>query len=281
MAITGKIEGSSVVSQVTTDNATFQDECETLYTSAPPAGDIGQMLWDDMNSAHEAYPHGVPVDYDWYQGAIKKDASYLTSSGDFLAFAVSGMVYEEEGGNPSQNARVALRNFKGMYLSKADGQWYDMRELYTMGMNDGEGYEEDFVNDITGGQPRNHWVQNVDGEDLMTCWAGDTWNYHFYIERTLWDDVSDVDEIAVTCEAKLTLADPLYESGAGDDLDIAKFIIAVSCDKWLDMDATWSIPDHNDDMGISRFKQIGRDWMQVGMITNMPYDDLIANPPPM
>ncbi len=258
------------------ERATFESNAESKF--GPPPTEITQILWDDMHGDHEAYPHGVPHDYDWYNGSILKDASVI---GTFEAFNITGMVYEEEGGNPSQNARVAIRNFKGYYLSIADGQWHELQSVLTLDSTMGGGYYESFNPDDQGGQPRNHWVQDVDGQDLMTCWAGDGWNYHFYPPRAPWD-YSDIAQVAVSCEGKLTLADPLFDAGEGDDISEAKFIMAISCDRWINMTAGWE-PDfsNNDDIGIGRFKKVTEDWRIYTMITDMAYDDLVANPPPL
>jgi len=244
--------------------------------------DIPQLVYDSMHLGHEAYPHGVPADYDWGQAPILKT---MAAAQNNEYFALTGMVYEEVGGNPSVNARVAIRNFRLHYLSISDGQWHEIVNIPDATGVDGAGYEEDFANDLTGGDPKNNFTMDVDGTTLMTCWPGDTWNYHFYSARMAWP-ISDIAQIVSSCEAKLVETDGRaahpYDANAGDDLDSAKFIILTSTDRWISMTANWT-PDftNNDDMGIGRFRKVTRDWQLIVHSTDMTLTDLQNNPPPL
>lgn len=111
-----------------------------------------QLLVDDTALPHEQKPHGVPTNYDWYQGPVIQagnnvpatvvtNADGTTTTTPYQRMNPWGQIYTPATGNPQPGALVEIRGMQCYVLT--NGAW---RSLYPTGVPalTGSWYAEDF-----------------------------------------------------------------------------------------------------------------------------------------
>ena len=188
----------------------------------------------DMKGSHEASPSGVSQ-FDWGSGPRVGYGNSPPS--DWTAFLVWGQVYEQEGGNPSANTRVQLRNMKAYLLRKSDRKWVLLQDTQNI---QGAAYREDFAND----ESKEADVRQENGNSISIR-TGGGYNYHYWDEAgRVTIDPNDIAGIFSTIEARAILNDP---NGVDDRKD-AKYLLSMGADYWESLSAVWRNWETNGDV---------------------------------
>ena len=242
-----------------------------------------EIIIDDMRLPHEGIPNGVPLEDGW---ALEPRISMGNQPNNYKALLAWGHLYEDTTGNHTINTRVQIRNIKGYYLSKSDGQWHLLQSSYDV---DGRYFLESYAgNENIEADVRNE----PDGSISVT--AGNGYNFHFWTQvrnyrisqcdstelsltpRTCINS-DDIAGIFTTFQARLILQDPSMP----DDRDQARYIIGAGADYWIDLDTQWGgYCVNNCEIGIGRLKYVKKYWQSFNMIT-MPEIEIRSNPPPI
>lgn len=219
----------------------------------------------DITLPHEGFPHGVPGGYDWSQ---KPRVGAQQPPEGWTAAIAWGQLYEWIGGNPSPNTRVQIKDMEMYYLSKKDNRWHLLQK--SVGV-DGNAYVEDFVNDVN--KPAD---KRIESDGSVSVKVGGGYNFHFWskLGRVKYP-ANDVAGCYVTVKARLVID----KADLPDDRDSAKYVMSVGGDWWQSLTAVWDQFKTNKDMGIGRFRFVGKEWKSYNMIT-VPVDSIRKNPPP-
>jgi hypothetical protein len=220
--------------------------------------DLAQAILNDMTLPHEGYPHGVPANWNWAQGP---EINMGNTPGAFTAMIAWGQLYEAREGNPARNTRVQLRDIRSCVLSKADGQWQQLQYVHRI---EGAAYIEDFSGNA------NHPADVRNEQDgTISVTAGDGYNFHFWPSTITFTsrvtiNPADIAAILTTCQARLIVGNPALP----DDRATARYVMNMGGDYWIDLTAAWA-PNyqHNDDIGMGRFKYVTADWQNFFMTT--------------
>ncbi|MFA9392520.1 MAG: T9SS type A sorting domain-containing protein [Prolixibacteraceae bacterium] len=259
-----KINFGGLEGDVTIDDVVIRKintESDDAYV---PSNSLDDII-GDITLPHEGWPHGVPDSYDW----SKKPRVGAQNPPDGWTAAIAwGQLYEWVEGNPASNTRVQIRDMEMWYLSKSDHQWHQLQKSLSV---EGAAFREDFVDDIS--KPADERTE-PDGSVSVT--AGDGFNFHFWPSVGRVEiPVSDVEGAFVTVQSRLILNDP----NGVDDRDQAKYLMSVGGDWWQSLSAVWDNWETNWDMGIGRFRFIGKEWQGHNLIT-LPEEKVRENPPP-
>jgi hypothetical protein len=164
---------------------------------------------DDMLLPNEGHGHGVPPEYDWYDHATYQDLEAIDGQtlGTFHAVTPWGQVYEDATGNPSPTIRIQIRSLQGWVRRKASALPPDVTqswEILEPGIVDLPDHGL-FPEDMRGGATRPsdaYAVSDTDGGGL-SGWAGDGWVFHFFPAQRAPLELSEVEAIFSTFEARL------------------------------------------------------------------------------
>ena len=227
-----------------------------------------ELIAEDMRLPHEAKLHGVPRNFDWYNGPrINKR---LDPEG-FTAMTAWGQVYQAVLGSPATNTRVQLRNIEAYYLSRSDGAWHVLQASRGV---DGEAYAEDFdVNENKGANVR------VEADGSGSVLIEDGYTYHFWPEgdRALLPAVEDIAGVLSTVQARLIVDDPARP----DDRTKARLLLGMGADYWRDTEVQWAEGYvNNDDIAIGRHRFVKTGWQSFNM-TTLNLERLRRTPPPL
>ncbi|WP_145444629.1 hypothetical protein [Mucisphaera calidilacus] len=208
----------------------------------------------DMQRPHEAVPSGTAA-LDWHAGPRLAWGEHPPDH--WRAITFWGQVYEAEGGNPSGNSRVQIRDLRLAVKSLSDGRWHLLQD--TSGF-EGAFFREDF----TDNDSWDAWLHAEQEGASVRLPNGQGRNFHFWpdVDRATFA-LADIDEVMVSVDARLIVHDP---SGP-DDRDQARLMMSVGADYWLSQTAVWDGWKTNGDVGIGRFAFIGRDWQTYTMTT--------------
>jgi hypothetical protein len=223
------------------------------------------IIIDDMQPPHEGLPHGVPHHYSW---ATKPHVG-SNNPKKFKAMTAWGQLYEASQGNFATNTRVQIKNIKAYYLSKSDSKWHLLQSSIKV---EGAAYKEDFAGNI------NKTADIRDESDgSVAVKAGNGYNFHFWPtsgRATINPD--DVRGMFTTVQARLVVDNPKKY----DDRSVARYLLSMGGDYWLNLTAKWDNWTTNADFGIGKFKYLTTDWQAFNMIT-LPPDQIRDNPPPI
>ena len=240
----------------------------TTVPNAESVPNTVQTLVDDMTLPHESRPHGVPDSYDWSQ---EPRIGMGNDPGKFRALIAWGQLYEAAEGNRAKNTRVQMRDLKTYVLSKADGKW---RMVQNSEEVEGAAYVEDFVDDIS--RPSDLRPESSGG---ISVTAGGGYNFHFWPRANpsrVSIEPSDIGGVFTTLRARLIVAD----SSQPDDRNSARYLLSVGADYWLSPEAQWDQFKTNGEVGIGRFRYVGKAWQSFNM-TSLSADQLRRSPPPL
>ena len=81
---------------------------------------VADRIAGDMQGKNEAYPHGVPLSYEWANGPV---VIMGNNSKGWQAITSWGAVYEDSKGNPATNTRVNIRDMQTYVLLQSTGKW--------------------------------------------------------------------------------------------------------------------------------------------------------------
>lgn len=224
-----------------------------------------ETIINDMKLSHEGFPHGVPKSWDW---AKKPRLNMGNSPKNFTALLAWGQLYTESNGNPALNARVQLKNLKTYILSKKTNTWKLVQDTPHL---EGAAFYESFTNND------NKPAEIRDEEDgSISVTAGDGYNFHFWADERLDIDTADIGGIFTTAQARLIIDD----MNKPDDRLIARFVLSIGADYYLDKTIVPDPPRTNKDAGIGRFKFVNIGWRSFNM-TTVSEKELRDNPPPI
>jgi hypothetical protein len=240
----------------------------TSVPATPPA--TLSPAFDDSTLPNAGAPSGVPSYYDWAKGPTGGYGNNIPSG--WNAMTAWGQIYAEQGWNPpaNSNTRVQITNLDSWYLSKATGKWIQIQHADTV---QGAAFVEDFKNNAAKGADVKDESKNGGGTSVT---AGYGYNYHFWTDRALILNPSDIGGIYTRFQARLILND----SNGADDRASARYLANDGADYWRDMTSGWS-PDWSTNGGVGggRFKFVTKDWQNFSMETLTP-EQLLKNPPP-
>ncbi len=244
-----------------------------IMTSGPilPPSSTLSPAFDDSTLLNAGIPSGVPSYLPWAQGPMKGYGSNIPSG--WNAFTAWGQVYVQSGWNPpaSSNTRVQIRALDAWYLSKSTNQWVLLQHADTVS---GAAYVEDFANDAS--KPAD--VKNESGNGGgISITAGNGYNYHFWTDRAVIADPSDIAGVYTKFESRLVLNDP----NGPDDRASSQYLASDGADYWRSINAGWAADwSNNGSVGHGRFKFVTNDWQIFSMETLTP-EQLSQNPPPI
>jgi PA14 domain len=244
-----------------------------VMTPAPtlPSSLVLSPAFDDSTLPNSGTPSGVPSYLPWASGPVKGYGNNIPSG--WNAFTAWGQVYVQSGWNPpsNSNTRVQIRALDAWYLSKSTNKWVLLQHADTVS---GAAYVEDFANDAS--KPAD--VKNESGNgDGISITAGNGYNYHFWTNRVVITDPSDIAGIYTKFESRLVLNDP----NGIDDRASAQYIASDGADYWRNINAGWAADwSNNGSVGHGRFKPVTQNWQIFSMETLTP-EQLSKNPPPI
>ncbi len=226
-----------------------------------------QTIIDDMTLPHEGRPHGVPESYDWARGPQMGRGNHPPAT--WHAMTAWGQVYEDARGNPARNTRVEIRDMRAYILSKHDGKWHLVQKSRAV---EGGAFREDFKANAS---RKADVRQEADGGVSVT--AGGGYNFHFWPPgaRAMINPL-DIGGVFVTVEARLIVGN----KDKPDDRKIARYLLSVGADYWVNGHAAWDNFKTNDGIGLGRFKYVTSKW-QAFNFTTLNAKQLRQNPPPL
>jgi PA14 domain len=241
----------------------------TSVPATPPS--TLSPAFDDSTLPNAGTPSGVPSYLPWAQGPMKGYGNNIPSG--WNAFTAWGQIYVQSGWNPSANSntRVQIRALDAWYLSKSTNQWVLLQHADTVS---GAAYVEDFANDAS--KPADVKNESGNGGGISVT-AGNGYNYHFWADRKVIADPSDIAGIYTKFESRLVLNDP----NGPDDRASSQYLASDGADYWRSITAGWAADwSNNGSVGHGRFKFVTNDWQIFSMETLTP-EQLSQNPPPI
>lgn len=230
------------------------------------SANVAAQISGDMSGSNEGHPHGVPLSWDWANGAATEEGN--NSEGQ-QAMTAWGVVYEGAQGNTASNTRVNIRNVQAWFLSKSKGTWTMIQNTSNP---DGEAYVEDFSNDSNKSADVR---REPDGTISVT--AGGGYNFHFYPSPRAAIDPNDIGGIVTIFEARLIVGD----SSRPDDRSSASYLAGAGGDYYPSMTGSWpGNTSYNPGIAIGREKYVKTYWRSFAMST-VPASQLAQNPPPI
>lgn len=236
-----------------------------------PSSSVLSPAFDDSTLPNSGTPSGVPSYLPWASGPVKGYGNNIPSG--WNAFTAWGQIYVQSGWNPpsNSNTRVQIRALDAWYLSKSTNKWVLLQHADTVS---GAAYVEDFANDAS--KPADVKNESVNGGGISVT-AGNGYNYHFWTNRVVITDPSDIAGIYTKFESRLVLNDP----NGVDDRASAQYIASDGADYWRNINAGWAADwSNNGSVGHGRFKPVTKDWQIFSMETLTP-EELSKNPPPI
>ena len=236
-----------------------------------PSSSVLSPAFDDSTLPNSGTPSGVPSYLPWVSGPVKGYGNNIPSG--WNAFTAWGQIYVQSGWNPpsNSNTRVQIRALDAWYLSKSTNKWVLLQHADTVS---GAAYVEDFANDAS--KPADVKNESVNGGGISVT-AGNGYNYHFWTNRVVITDPSDIAGIYTKFESRLVLNDP----NGIDDRASAQYIASDGADYWRNINAGWAADwSNNGSVGHGRFKPVTKDWQIFSMETLTP-EQLGKNPPPI
>jgi hypothetical protein len=241
----------------------------TSVPATPPS--TLSPAFDDSTLPNAGTPSGVPSYLPWAQGPMKGYGNNIPSG--WNAFTAWGQIYVQSGWNPpaNSNTRVQIRALDAWYLSKSTNQWILLQHADTVS---GAAYVEDFANDAS--KPADVKNESGNGGGISVT-AGNGYNYHFWADRKVIADPSDIAGIYTKFESRLVLNDP----NGLDDRASSQYLASDGADYWRSITAGWAADwSNNGSVGHGRFKFVTNDWQIFSMETLTP-EQLSQNPPPI
>jgi len=213
----------------------------------------------DPTLSHDGHPHGVPSDFSWYSHPTRNDLATTPAEtlGQFHAIIGWGQLYEEADGSPATNTRVQVRALQTWYRlrpSAPDGDRAEDWILASPGIvdhPDAAWYEESFANDFN--QPSDAETVASGSGGGLTATAGEGHVFHFYPSSRHAVDLTDVEAVFTTVEARLIVADP----NGPEDCDRARFIMNVGTDVYEGVAGSVETAPAIDE---GRFRYVTKDW---------------------
>ncbi|WP_404783629.1 PA14 domain-containing protein [Altericista sp. CCNU0014] len=236
-----------------------------------PSSSALSPAFDDSTLPNEGIPSGVPTYLPWAHGPMKGYGNTMPSG--WNAFTAWGQIYVEQGWNPpsDSNTRVQIRALDAWYLSKSTNQWVLIQRADTVS---GAAYVEDFANDAS--KPADVKNESGNGGGISVT-AGNGYNYHFWTDRAVIPDPSDIAGVYTKFESRLVLNDP----NGPDDRASSRYLASDGADYWRSIDAGWASDwSNNGSVGHGRFKFVNSDWQIFSMETLSP-EEMSKNPPPI
>lgn len=220
----------------------------------------------DMSDEHDFKPQGVGR-ANWGRHAR---VGYRKPPDGWSCAVMWGQIYPAEGGDPSVNARVQIRDLRLWYLSRRDDRWHELQASAGL---EGAAYRQDFAGDEN--VPAD-MRKEMDGSVSVKMAPGR--NFHFWPTGGRADlKPGDVAAMASSFRARLVLDD----ASKPDDLDSARLVGSCGGDFWRAPGVQWAADwSNNGDWAIGRFKLITREW-KVFTATNAEPELLRKNPPPL
>jgi hypothetical protein len=189
--------------------------------------------------------------------------------GAFRAMTAWGQVYESIEGSQSQNTRIQIRNLRAYQFSLRKQRWLLLQHSVSV---EGAAFREDFSNNVN--KPAN-LRREMDGSISALLTKG--YNFHFWPTTGRVEiDPSDIAGIFIAAEARLAIDQP----NRVDDRDNARYLMNVGGDYWLSLTAQWNHFKTNADIGMGRFKYLGKNWDTYTM-TTISSAHLRRFPPPL
>jgi hypothetical protein len=180
-----------------------------------------------------------------------------------------GQLYEAATGNPATNTRVQIRNIRAYMLSQRDGQWHPLQSSIKV---EGAAYREDFAGDVN--RPADI---RYEPDGSISVKAGDGYNFHFWPATGRASiDPNDVAGILTTVQARLVIDNPQQ----ANDIALARYVLSMGGDYWLNLTAGWDNWTTNGDIGIGKFKYVTAEWRAFNMST-LSSAQISQNPPPL
>ena len=227
-------------------------------TGASPADQIAA----DMQGANEAYPHGVPLSWDWANGPV---IGMGNNSNGEQAITSWGVVYVAAQGNPATNTRVNIQNLQLYFLQKSSGKWL---LLQNTSAPDGDAYPEDYQGSSKTGDVR------TEPDGTISVTAGNGFNFHFYPDGRAAINPSDIGGIVALFEARLIVDNPAL----ADDRSSAQYLCSAGADYYPSVGGPGI--DNNPSVGNGKMKYVQSQWRSFAM-TTLTQAQLESNPPPV
>lgn len=227
---------------------------------------VATQIADDMQGSNEAYPHGVPVYYDWAQGPV---LTMGNNSEGWRAITSWGVVYVPSTGNPATNTRVNIRDMQTYFRQKSTGKWLLLQSTSTP---DGAAYLEDFSGDYS--KPANI-RREPDG--TISATAGGGFNFHFYPQNRASINPYDIGGIVVVLQARLIVDNP----NRPDDRSRARYLCGAGADYYPSTTGGWpGNTSFDPGVGNGKLKFVKESWRSFAM-TTLTLTQLQRNPPPV
>ena len=218
-----------------------------------PQAEVASLLAHDMVGQHAGRMHGVPSSYNWATRPRVGVGNHPARHG-FHAVSAWGQVYEDAGGSPARNVRVACRDISLWILSRRTGRW---RHANASRRVNGANYLEDF----SGGVKPADLRQEPHGAVSATLGAG--YNFHLYSTRARAPiDPADVAGVVSVYSARVVMDDP----EGPDERHLARYLASAGADYWLDRDvevASGTVAD----VGIGKARYLDSEWLTLSMST--------------
>jgi hypothetical protein len=219
----------------------------------------------DIQAPHEGMPHGVPAHYSW----ATRPRVGSNNPKKFTAMTAWGQLYEAAQGNRATNTRVQLKNIKAYYLSKLDNKWHLLQSSTKV---EGAAYREDFAGDIN--KPADI---RYESDGSVSVKAGNGYNFHFWpASGRAKINPYNIRAMFTTVQARLVVDNP----GRPDDRSVARYLLNMGGDYWLNLNARWDNWRTNEDFGMGKFKYVKSNWQAFNLIT-LPADQIRRYPPPI
>jgi hypothetical protein len=227
---------------------------------------VAAQISGDMTGANEGHPHGVPLSYDFANGAVMSEGNNAQGQQAMTAW---GVVYEASQGNPATNTRVNIRNVQAWFLSKSKGTW---TMIQNTSAPDGDAYVEDFSGDSN--KPADI---RREGDGTISVTAGGGYNFHFYPSPRASINPNDIGGIVTIFQARLIVGD----SSRADDRSTANYLAGAGGDYYPSLTGSWpGNTDYNPAIAGGKEKYVKTYWRSFAMST-VPASQLAQNPPPI
>ncbi|MBL7977405.1 MAG: DUF11 domain-containing protein [Bacteroidetes Order II. Incertae sedis bacterium] len=194
---------------------------------------------------HEAPLNGVPLSYDWADGARPGAWISGVQSGTYLGTTMWGQVYVQQGGSPETDFRVQIRNLA--YYAYRNNQW----ELILSTPNNigGTYFLEDFTANIS---PTGIRDESANGGGISVEMIP---NYTFH----WWNDRWPRAEMPLTATAVFARAEVrvIHNVNHSVDLTNVKVLAATGIDAYPTVTSTGQFITS---LGIPRHKFVTPDW---------------------
>jgi hypothetical protein len=229
---------------------------------APAPVSVADQIAADMQGKNEAFPHGVPLSYDWANGPV---VDMGNNSNGQNAITSWGVVYVAAQGNPATNTRVNIRNVQLYFLQKSTGKWLLLQNTNTP---DGAGYPEDFQgNSITGDS-------RTEPDGTISVTAGNGFCFHFYPSNRGSINSADIGGTVAIFDARLIVGN----SSLPDDRSSAQYLAGAGADYYPSV--TGPGIENNPSVGNGKLKYVQVNWRSFAM-TTVTQSQLESNPPPI